>query len=142
VIDPIYEYSHNRTAASVTGGYVYRGKAVPALRGWYVFADYSTGRVYGLKYENGKVTESGVLIEPGTPVATAASARRRRRASASTPTARCTCATRTGRFTESSRRADGAQINSGSMGCGAPRRALGGNHAAGLYAPERSPQPQ
>ena len=65
VIDPIYEYSHNRTAASVTGGYVYRGKAVPALRGWYVFADYSTGRVYGLKYENGKVIASGVLIEPG-----------------------------------------------------------------------------
>jgi glucose/arabinose dehydrogenase len=67
MIDPVYEYSHNQTAASVTGGYIYRGKAIPALRGWYVFADYSTGRVYGLKYENGKVTASGVLIEPTDP---------------------------------------------------------------------------
>ena len=65
--DPIYEYSHNRTAASVTGGHVYRGKAVPQLRGWYVFADYSTGRIYGLKYEGGKVTASGVLVEPTDP---------------------------------------------------------------------------
>ena len=64
IIDPIYEYSHNKTAASVTGGYVYRGKAIPALRGWYLFGDYSTGRIYGLKYENGKVTASGVLIQP------------------------------------------------------------------------------
>lgn len=64
LIEPILEYSHNKTAASVTGGRVYRGKAIPALRGWYVFADYSTGRVYGLKYEDGKVTSSGVLIEP------------------------------------------------------------------------------
>jgi glucose/arabinose dehydrogenase len=64
LIDPVYEYSHNGTAASVTGGYVYRGKRVPSLRGWYVFSDYSTGRVYGLKYEAGKVAQSGVLIEP------------------------------------------------------------------------------
>ena len=67
LIDPIYEYSHNKTAASVTGGYVYRGERFPSLRGWYVFADYSTGRIYGLKYEGAKVTQSGVLIEPSNP---------------------------------------------------------------------------
>jgi hypothetical protein len=34
---------------SVTGGYVYRGRAVPALRGRYVFADYATGRVWSIR---------------------------------------------------------------------------------------------
>jgi hypothetical protein len=33
---------------SVTGGYVYRGKAVPALVGTYLFGDLCTGGVYAL----------------------------------------------------------------------------------------------
>ena len=50
-IDPILEYPHpprNKPPSqtepqgiSVTGGYVYRGKAIPALQGRYVFADWS-----------------------------------------------------------------------------------------------------
>jgi glucose/arabinose dehydrogenase len=77
MIDPIYEYHHNnvrllpepgvRGAASVTGGCVYRGKKYPLLRGWYFFGDYSHGVIYGLKYENGKVVSSGVLIDPRDP---------------------------------------------------------------------------
>ena len=39
-VPPIYEYNHASGRCSVTGGYVYRGKAIPALQGWYVFADY------------------------------------------------------------------------------------------------------
>jgi len=47
LVDPIYEYDHN-TGASVTGGYVYRGRALgPAFRGRYFFADL-TGRVWSL----------------------------------------------------------------------------------------------
>src|SRR6185312_5327114 len=46
-IDPIFEYNHNRTAASVTGGYVYHGKKIPGLANWYVFGEYSQGRIYG-----------------------------------------------------------------------------------------------
>lgn len=42
LIDPIIEYDH-RVGISVIGGYVYRGMAAPALRGWYIFGDYSTG---------------------------------------------------------------------------------------------------
>lgn len=39
--DPVFEYTHQGVGIAVVGGYVYRGRAIPALRGLYVFADYS-----------------------------------------------------------------------------------------------------
>jgi glucose/arabinose dehydrogenase len=42
---PVTEYGHDE-GCSVTGGAVYRGEAQPALRGWYVFADYCSGRFW------------------------------------------------------------------------------------------------
>ena len=47
LVDPIYDYDHV-TGRSITGGYVYRGSAIPALRGRYFFADYATRRVWSL----------------------------------------------------------------------------------------------
>ena len=44
-IDPIVEYNHDGGNCSVTGGYVSRGPAVPALSGAYVFADYCVGEL-------------------------------------------------------------------------------------------------
>ena len=46
--EPVWEYEHlpNRNSRSVTGGVVYRGKAMPALVGSYVFGDHITGRVF------------------------------------------------------------------------------------------------
>jgi glucose/arabinose dehydrogenase len=40
LIDPVAEYDHDEGVA-VVGGFVYRGSAIPALRGRYVFGDYS-----------------------------------------------------------------------------------------------------
>ena len=73
LIDPIIEYPHNAGLSgdckfpdhspglSVTGGYVYRGKKLPALRGVYVYADFNMGTVWGLRYKEGQLTAHGKL---------------------------------------------------------------------------------
>lgn len=45
---PVAQYTHAK-GVSITGGYVYRGKAVPALRGRYVFGDFGTGRIWSMR---------------------------------------------------------------------------------------------
>ncbi len=44
-VDPFFEYDFSDGRKSVTGGYVYRGEAMPHLRGLYFFADYVDGFV-------------------------------------------------------------------------------------------------
>ncbi|MDH5316397.1 MAG: glucose dehydrogenase, partial [Gemmatimonadota bacterium] len=53
---PVLEYGHNR-GCSVTGGYVYRGAAIPALVGRYLYADYCSGWVRSFRYQGGQATE-------------------------------------------------------------------------------------
>jgi glucose/arabinose dehydrogenase len=48
VATPVVQYDHNMNC-SVTGGYVYRGSAVPALFGAYIFGDYCTGGVFAVR---------------------------------------------------------------------------------------------
>ena len=56
MIDPIVD--HNRKeAASITGGFVYHGNAIPALQGAYIYGDYVTGIIWSLRYDGGQVTE-------------------------------------------------------------------------------------
>ena len=59
---PIFEYNHQSGAASVTGGYVYYGPRVPDLTGWYVFADYVDGRIWGLVYDQDRLQQSALLL--------------------------------------------------------------------------------
>ena len=50
LIEPIAEYGRDK-GMSVTGGNVYRGKTFPALKGIYFYADYASGRFWGLRYD-------------------------------------------------------------------------------------------
>lgn len=73
-IDPILEYHHSNGdihGVSICGGFVYRGKAVAALRGAYVFGDWSHdwGKpagilIAGREGADGKWTQSEIKIEP------------------------------------------------------------------------------
>ncbi|WP_330172387.1 PQQ-dependent sugar dehydrogenase [Streptomyces sp. NBC_01498] len=58
---PVFEYDRTGLGCSVTGGYVYRGDAIPALQGQYVFSDYCDGTVRTLQIANGEVTGQGDL---------------------------------------------------------------------------------
>ncbi len=58
-VPPVYEYPHG--GCVVTGGYVYRGKAMPALDGAYVFADFCLGDLETLRPLEGGDLEHGEL---------------------------------------------------------------------------------
>ena len=51
---PAYEYEHDE-GCSITGGLVYRGAALPALAGHYLFSDYCTGFLRSLSHGDGGV---------------------------------------------------------------------------------------
>jgi len=56
VVMPQIETSHADGNCSITGGFVYRGKAIPALRGWYLYSDYCNSAILAAKVDaTGKV---------------------------------------------------------------------------------------
>ncbi len=50
---PVSEYGRD-LGISVTGGYVYRGSALPALRGFYLFGDFGSGNVWAMRGPEGE----------------------------------------------------------------------------------------
>jgi hypothetical protein len=52
---PVSVYSHGgaQFRCSVTGGYVYRGEAIPQLQGHYIFADYCADSIWTIQVTNG-----------------------------------------------------------------------------------------
>ena len=56
LVSPIAVYAHD-VGCSVTGGFVYRGTAVPGLRGRYLYGDYCSGTVWSLRVENGDAAD-------------------------------------------------------------------------------------
>ncbi len=69
---PLAEYPHGPNQAgsgrmddgkSITGGHVYRGRELPELAGIYVYGDYDTGRIWGLRAEEGRAVAGGELID-------------------------------------------------------------------------------
>jgi len=61
-VDPLIEHPHSESR-SLTGGLVYRGKRFAELVGTYLYGDYSTGRIWGLRQKDGRVTEQGTLAD-------------------------------------------------------------------------------
>ncbi len=53
---PVTEYSHTGGNCSITGGYVYRGSAYPAMVGLYVFADWCSGKIWTVSPTGGAET--------------------------------------------------------------------------------------
>src|SRR5262245_30355391 len=53
---PILEYDHTQ-GCSITGGYVHRGAAIPALRGTYFYGDFCSGFVRSFRFANGAASE-------------------------------------------------------------------------------------
>ena len=46
---PVWEYGHDEPGGySITGGFVYRGKSVPSLKGKYIYADFVSGSIWAL----------------------------------------------------------------------------------------------
>jgi glucose/arabinose dehydrogenase len=55
LIFPVHVYGRSE-GCSVSGGFVYRGSAVPAARGRYFFGDYCSGRIWSFVVVNGQAT--------------------------------------------------------------------------------------
>jgi glucose/arabinose dehydrogenase len=55
LISPVAVYSHSE-GCSITGGYVYRGTAVPAAAGRYFYGDYCSGTIWSFKAGNGRLS--------------------------------------------------------------------------------------
>ncbi len=53
---PVITYSHEE-GCSITGGYVYRGAAIPELTGTYFYSDWCSEWIRSFKYVGGQVTE-------------------------------------------------------------------------------------
>ncbi len=63
-IDPVWEYQHLSGNVSITGGYVYRGSALPGLVGKYIYADYASGRIWALTTGGGPTTNELLVDAP------------------------------------------------------------------------------
>ena len=63
---PVLDYTHS-DGCSVTGGYVYRGTALPSLQGTYFYSDFCSGWIRSFRYASGQATEpaSWPDLEPG-----------------------------------------------------------------------------
>ncbi|MFN8390597.1 MAG: PQQ-dependent sugar dehydrogenase [Bdellovibrionota bacterium] len=71
LVAPIFDYGHD-VGISILGGGIYRGSAVPALYGKYIYIDYGSKRIYTLEeiaQDTWRNTEIGRLTQAGLPTA-------------------------------------------------------------------------
>jgi glucose/arabinose dehydrogenase len=65
---PVTSYGR-MVGQSITGGYVYRGSAIPGLRGTYLYADYASARFFSLRIENGAAVGQQEITDDINPLA-------------------------------------------------------------------------
>ncbi|MGE5596630.1 MAG: PQQ-dependent sugar dehydrogenase [Hyphomicrobiales bacterium] len=73
LIQPVADYGHEAGNCSVTGGFVYRGEAIPALRGVYLYADFCSGAMWGLPAADaiaGNAVQPVQWRDEGPPIST------------------------------------------------------------------------
>jgi glucose/arabinose dehydrogenase len=62
LVEPVFEYeTGSGGTCAIVGGYVYRGAAIPALHGAYLFSDYCAGQIRALREQSGKVLQHRAL---------------------------------------------------------------------------------
>ncbi|MFN0106421.1 MAG: PQQ-dependent sugar dehydrogenase [Bryobacteraceae bacterium] len=66
LVRPVFEYGRS-DGISVSGGYVYRGSRFPFLTGIYLFGDFGSGQIWGMR-RDGAAWETVKLVNPGLPV--------------------------------------------------------------------------
>jgi len=65
---PVWEYPLDGEPCSVIGGYIYRGSAIPWLKGAYVYGDYCSGQVFGLRHSDSKSIGHRQLADAGVRI--------------------------------------------------------------------------
>jgi glucose/arabinose dehydrogenase len=58
---PVAEYSH-ADSISVTGGFVYRGQDIKKMDGTYIYGDFGSGKIWGVK-PKGEAWENSLLLD-------------------------------------------------------------------------------
>lgn len=62
ILPPVYSVPHSE-GASITGGFVYRGRRLPKLAGAYVYGDWETGKFWALRYKDGVLEANEELCD-------------------------------------------------------------------------------
>jgi hypothetical protein len=59
---PIAEYATGQFGCAFIGGYVYRGERYPDLTGVYLYADFCSGLIWGLRHRGGALTAGLTIV--------------------------------------------------------------------------------
>jgi glucose/arabinose dehydrogenase len=68
IVAPFAAYDHSDGACSVSGGFVYRGAAIPDLQGAYLFADWCSGRIWASYRDSDGAWQTNIFSETGRQI--------------------------------------------------------------------------
>ena len=60
---PLFFYDHTSGNCSVTGGYVYRAAQFPRMQGLYLYGDFCSGRIWGIRREDAVAWSNSLLLD-------------------------------------------------------------------------------